>query len=293
MRIRRAASAAHLVFAVLVLSVSGLAGCGDRDASVAGPQESLSEQQQAAWRKTHGASHVTIAVVDGGVDARHPALQGVVEASWVARGLEGGPTEHGTQVAGIVAGLEVHGYSGGLAKGARVLEAKALDSDGTGLPADIAEALHWAGGQGADMVVTSFGLEVDDPRVRRAIARLAAHGVFVVAATGNGYGDLDMYPASYPKVVGATAYDKRGKRLDLANWRGADLAAPGQGVWPPALGGGYAAVSGTSVAAAVAAGLIASCDDHHPLTTDDELRPGCSAGHVSTPNQYVPKVACP
>lgn len=232
-----------------------LTGCGTEHPGTRGPAQALSKRQQQILHTLADEERATVALIDGGVDETHPSPPGVISSSWTAPGLEDRPTLHATQLAGIIAGRQTGTFSGGLAQGARLLDAKALDAQGTGLPTDIAAALTWAGREDADVVVASFGLENDEPVVRRAVSALVARGVLVIAATGNGYGAFDMYPALYRGVLGVTAYDSRGQRLELANWRGADVAAPGDDIWAPTLGDGYAPVSGTSVATAMGGGI--------------------------------------
>ena len=285
-----ARASALLVCAWMTMGIAGCGGAQNRP----GPHQALSSKQQRALKLTQGGQRATIAIVDGGVDTSHPSLRGVVHRSWVAPGLDSSPTLHATQLAGIVAGRPTKDFSGGLAPAAHLLDAKALAADGTGLPMDIARALLWAGEQGADVVLASFGLENDEPSVRHAIAALRGRGIVVVAATGNGFGAFDLYPAKYPDVLGITAYTSRGERLGMANWRNADLAAPGERIWAPTLGDGYAPVSGTSVATAVGTALVAACGDHRSIGADkDQVGPAWQDGWLSTPENRVPKIACP
>lgn len=231
-------------------------------------------------------------MIDGGIDRSHPALRDVVVGSWRAPGLPPGPSAHATQLAGIIAGRSTEAYGGGLAPGTDLLDVKALDSAGAGHPTDVAAALHWSEEAGADIVLTSLAMDVDDPEVRRAAARLVSRGRVVMAASGNAYADVPVFPASYPGVLSVSAHDRDGQRLQLAGWEHADVVAPGERVWSPTPPGAYEAVSGTSVAAAVATGFLAACGDHLPRS-DSEIRDGWTNGTVTYAGRALPRLTCP
>lgn len=280
---------------VVVLAALAVAGCGRSEA--AGRYDFLTPEDQAPVAA--GAQRpARIAVVDGGVSAGHPALRGKVVQTWRAPGLGPSVSAHATQVAGIIAGSIAGApdeeFPGGLAPGATILDAKALDERGAGRPADVASALRWAAAQDADLIVTSFGTEQDHPEIRSAVAAAIAAGATVVAATGNGVGDFTFYPAGYDGVVGITSRDRSGGRSVLANGRDADFAAPGEDVVAPTDDGTYAVVSGTSVAAAVATGLFAACWDLDDLRRRTDPGAGSSTGtSVSFPGGEIPSLTCP
>lgn len=255
-----------------------------------GPREALSNQQRSGLGAEQAA--LRVAVVDGGIDTSHPALRDVVVASWRAPDLRAEVSPHATQLAGVVAGRPTEAFSGGLAPGTSLLDAKALNGSGSGNPGDVAAALRWSRAAGADVVLTSLALEVDDPEVRRATDLLLSTGVVVVAASGNAFTDVPMYPASYPGVLSVSAHDRAGHRLQLAGWKHADVAAPGERVWAPTPPATYQAVSGTSVAAAIAVGLLVACGDHRPRS-ESEIRSHWTNGAVTYGGGALPRLTCP
>ena len=70
----------------------------------------------------HGAN-VTIAVIDSGIDVRHPELAGAIADSFDALGSKEGPHVHGTGVAGAIV---AHARLMGSAPAARILAIRAF-----------------------------------------------------------------------------------------------------------------------------------------------------------------------
>lgn len=272
---------------VLAFVVLGLAGCG---VGPPGPRDSLWAEQRSGLDPA--PLLLRVAVVDGGIDGDHPALRGLVADAWRAPGLAPEVSAHATQLAGIIAGRPTEEYSGGLAPSTTLLDVKALDAAGAGHPADVAAALRWSAAAEADIVLTSLALEVDDPEVRRSVALLVRRGVVVVAASGNAFADTPVFPASYPGVLSVTAADRKGRRLPLAGWQHADVVAPGDRVRAPTPPATYTDVSGTSVAAALAAGLLAACPDRQ-LWSGEEVPGDWTSGTFSYGGRDLPGLTCP
>ncbi|GAA1427694.1 hypothetical protein GCM10009616_05550 [Microlunatus lacustris] len=276
--------------AVLAGTSALLAGCAEPVPP--GPRDVLTSTERSTLAGRAAGPTVLVAVVDGGIDPAHPALRGRVVRSWRAPGLTAGVSPHGTQVAGVVAGQPTGAWSGGLAGGARLLDVQVLDRDGQGSAGDLARGLRFAHAAGADLVLTSLALDWDAPPVRSAVAALAGDGVPVVAAAGNGFDDLPAFPAAYPEVLGVGALDAGGRRQQLSGWTAADVVAPGEAVLAPVPGGGYSVVSGTSAAAAVAAGLLAACGGTHSQAGGLRAAPWTS-GSVEDAGRSRPRLTCP
>jgi len=216
----------------------------------------------AAWEVTMGRPDIVVAVIDTGVDASHPDLQGqLVPGTNVLDRAQPPDDEHGhgTAMAGIIAAATGNGVGiAGVCPGCRVMPVKALDATGVGTYADVIEGIVYAADHGARVVNLSVGGSVYSDALRDAVDYARNAGLVVVAAVGNDGTDAVLYPAAYPGVLGVSAVDQEDKTWPLSN-RGAEvaLAAPGVGIRTTALGGTYRAVTGTSPAAAFVSGLSA------------------------------------
>ena len=213
---------------------------------------------------------VRVAVLDTGVDRRHPALAGhvklrldMVDGDWnpedVGNGLDDDgdgfvdeSVGHGTHVAGIIRLI---------APDAEILAYRVLDSDGQGTVVGVAEAITHAVDAGADVINVSFGTDKDQKSrlLRTALQYARDNDVAIVAAAGNDGDDKKRYPASDDRIVSVAAYDQTATDLAVFATHGKwiDVAAPGVDITSAIPGGGYAAWSGSSMAAPFVAGQLA------------------------------------
>lgn len=214
-----------------------------------------------AWRETRGEG-VKVAILDTGIDTDHPDLAGAVVATHdlTGEGIED-QNGHGTHCAGIVAARANGVGFIGAAPLAQLIVVKVLDRTGSGSLAKVAAGIDWAVEAGADILSLSLAAEQDDRELHRAVHAALAAGRCVVAAAGNGGALLANaigYPARYGSVITVAAHDALGHASGFSS-RGPeiDFMAPGQEVWSTWLDGGYAQLSGTSMAAPFVAGLAA------------------------------------
>ncbi|MFI7545478.1 type VII secretion-associated serine protease mycosin [Actinoplanes sp. NPDC049599] len=232
---------------------------------------------------------IRIAVVDSGVDAGHPQLDGQVAAG--RDFLHGNATGrqdcvgHGTAVASVIAARPVAGAGlRGLAPGATIVPVRVSEQTDTeqqngepASPARFATAIDWAVDEGgADVINMSLVMTDDDDRVRAAVARATAAGVIVVAAAGN-HGRPDEanprpYPASYPDVIGVGAIGPDGVAGDFSQHGDyVDVVAPGVGVTLAARGEGHTRGDGTSYAAPFVAATAALVKQRFPALTPAQV----------------------
>ena len=220
----------------------------------------------------HGAN-VTVAVIDSGIDVRHPELAGAIADSFDALGSKEGPHVHGTGVAGAIV---AHARLMGSAPAARILAIRAFGTSAKGAESTtfvVLKGLDYAAGHGARIVNMSFA-GPKDPLIERGIAAVAARGILMVAAGGNaGPKSPPLYPAANPNVIAVSATDAQDKLFAASN-RGAYIAvaAPGVDIFLPAPDEKYQMTSGTSFSAAYVSGLAALMLERNPALKPDEVR---------------------
>ena len=182
---------------------------------------------------------------------------------------------HGTHVAGIAAGALANGRGVAGVGNVQILGAKVLGGDGSGYESDLAFGLVWCANQDAEVAVMALSVtDADHPTLQRAIAYAASRDVLLVASAGNeGCSGCVAYPASHPDVVAVAAVDGDLARASFSSQGSqVELAAPGVAMLGPLPGEKYAFGSGTSQAAAFAAGAAALVRDAHPGLSAQQAR---------------------
>jgi serine protease len=219
--------------------------------------------EEALDRNPTNGAGVIVAVIDSGVafggGARFPARTAPdLEGTRILPGLDlvdGGPPwdegtasdpdrpfqslrfGHGTFVASVIAATIDNGLAGAsVAPEVGILPVRVLDVDGFGTTSQVAEGIHFAIAQGAQVINLSLGASQGASAMAEAVAAAARAGALVVAAAGNeaedGLFDDELgrdvaFPARYPQAiaVGATGFDDQ--RAPYSNFGPSlDLVAP-------------------------------------------------------------------
>ncbi|MGX1321192.1 subtilisin family serine protease [Bradyrhizobium sp. USDA 377] len=220
----------------------------------------------------HGAN-VTVAVIDSGIDAKHPELANSISDSFDALGSAEGPHVHGTGIAGAIV---AHAKLMGSAPEARIIAIRAFGGTKGGAESSsyiILRSLNYAAEHGAQIVNMSFA-GPKDAVIERAIAATAARGLVLIAAAGNaGAKSPPLYPAANPNVIAVSATDQQDKLFSASN-RGnyIALAAPGVDIFLPAPDGKYQMTSGTSFSAAYVSGVAALLLERNYALKPEALR---------------------
>jgi subtilisin family serine protease len=217
--------------------------------------------------------NVTIAVIDSGVDVKHPELVNSIADSFDALGSKEGPHVHGTGIAGAIV---AHGKLMGSAPEARLLAIRAFGGGANGAESTsyvILKGLNYAAEHGAQIINMSFA-GPKDPLIERGIAATASRGILMVAAAGNaGVKSPPLYPAANPNVIAVSGTDAQQKLFAASN-RGVHIAiaAPGVDIFLPAPDDKYQITSGTSFSAAYVSGVAALMLERNPALKPNELR---------------------
>ena len=245
-----------------------------------------------AWEVSKGAN-VKVAVIDSGVDAKHPDLKGVVVGGSDASGAGsadgqksiGSKPEHGTLVATMLAGrghqppkstatptpgaTPAPGPDGivGVAPEAQILSVSTwLGSQNPGGKTDqeqIPAAVRWAVDNGARVINISLGSTSPEWPQSWDAAFLYAEqkDVVIVAAAGNRVGGNVQVgaPATIPGVLTVAGLDRKGAASVDASSQGISIgvAAPAENLVGGMPGDGYAEWAGTSGATPIVSGVAA------------------------------------
>ena len=140
-----------------------------------------------AWTVADGGG-VTVAVIDSGVDATHPDLQGQVLSGLDLVDSKGdGDTDlvgHGTTVSAIIAGKNDATGVVGIAPKAKILPVRVLDQENRYDDALIvAKGVRWAVDHGARVINLSLGGSGSSAALAAALDYAFAKDVVVVACT--------------------------------------------------------------------------------------------------------------
>jgi membrane-anchored mycosin MYCP len=238
------------------------------------------------WPHSTGAG-VTVAVVDSGVDADHPQLQGKVLPGadfFLVGDLPGNfdCVSHGTAVASIIAASAQQGVGfRGVAPDARILPVRITDRELTDSgnatpinPGIVAEGIRYAADSGAKVINLSLSGYGDFPAVRDAVAHARSKDALMIASVGNRdeQGAVPSFPASYDGVLGVGSVDIDGVRAQGSQIGPyVDLVAPGQDVLAASRVAGHQYWAGTSFAAPFVSGVAALVRSAHPELTAPQV----------------------
>lgn len=207
-------------------------------------------------------------VVDTGIDLDHTDLNVDATRGFNAftSGRDAGSTDdgngHGSHVAGTIAAINNDFGVIGVAPGATVIPVKVLDSRGSGSYSGVIAGVDHVGanGKSGDVANLSLGGPVSQA-LDDAILAASQGGIKFALAAGNDSADANnSSPARVngANIVTISAIDVNDKFASFSNFGNPpiDYAAPGVAVKSTWKDGGYNTISGTSMAAPHAAGVL-------------------------------------
>jgi subtilisin family serine protease len=203
-------------------------------------------------------------IIDSGIDLDHPDLNvdRTRSLSFIAGQTAEDDNGHGTHVAGIIGAKNNRIGTLGVASGASLVALKVLDDKGDGLLSKVISAVaHVArNGKAGDVVNMSLGNDVSN-LLDREVQAAAQKGLLFSIAAGNDAEKASLNsPArvNHQNVFTVTAMDSTDTWAKFSNYGNdaVDYCAPGVRIQSTHLNGGYAIMSGTSMAAPHLAGLL-------------------------------------
>lgn len=246
-------------------------------------------QAESMWKVSTGKG-ITIAVLDGGVDASAPELRRKVlkgeNFKEPGKDAREDPDGHGTAMAMLIAGNGRDGQGvKGVSPDARILPITVFGStkeSGTNSVPALAKAIRYAADSDAQIINMSLGFQEymvkgsAGSQLRQAVEYAIKRGKLLLASTGNDgeSGNYVSYPAAIDGVAGVAAVDQSLSRTKFST-SGPDvaLAAPGQDIPIRCTNGkpGYCRSWGTSQATAIASGAAALIWAKHPTWNGNQV----------------------
>ncbi|TDU42760.1 peptidase inhibitor I9 [Gelidibacter sediminis] len=211
---------------------------------------------------TTASSH-TAWVIDSGVDLDHPDLNVDVTRSRTFLGGNSTPDDqngHGTHVAGTIGALNNSIGSVGVAPGTLIVAVRVLDRRGSGSTSGVIAGVDYvaANANSNDVANMSLGGGVSTALDNAVLA--ASSSLKFALAAGNESDDANNHsPARVNgnNIYTISAMNSSDNWASFSNYGSAvDYCAPGVSVYSTWKNGGYNSISGTSMAAPHAAGVL-------------------------------------
>ncbi len=263
----------------------------DRSGTTTTPERGLSGADVnavEAWKITKGSRDVVIAVIDTGIDWRHPDLaanmwtndgeipgngidddkNGYIDDihGWNAALKNGNPMDgngHGTHCAGTIGGVHGNGGVAGVMADVKMMAVKFLTDEGSGSLADAIVAIDYATKMNVDIMSNSWGGGGFSQALFDSIKAASDKGIIFTAAAGNSTTNNDVrdnYPSNYrtENMVAVAAHAHTDQLASFSSYgkRTVHVAAPGRNVLSTTPNGQYAVFSGTSMATPHVSGVL-------------------------------------
>jgi subtilisin family serine protease len=235
---------------------------------------------ESYWNAGITGQGIKVAVVDTGINFRHPFLKDTVFGGYTPFGNKTDPDSyadvhgHGSHVAGIIHQV---------APKAGLLAVRVFSADDGGTTPDVIEkGLRWAIDNGAKVINLSLG-GPEAPNSWTDVFRYgASKGVLFAVASGNDRGFMPLFPAVFAGTIPAFGFsvgalDELENLAVFSNWTGNNLnikqiSSHGHRVLSVDYDNeGFVSMSGTSMAAPQIAGFLALARQANPNASSAEI----------------------
>jgi subtilisin family serine protease len=203
-------------------------------------------------------------IIDSGIDLDHPDLTVDVTRSRTFLGGRTTPDDengHGTHVSGIIAAKDNAIGVVGVAAGATVVSVRVLDRRGSGALSGVIAGCDYVSKNAGSNDVANMSLGGGVSTALDAAVEAMSQKVKVALAAGNESDNANNHsPARVNgnNIYTVSAMDSKDMWASFSNYGNppVDFCAPGVSIYSCYKGGGYATMSGTSMAAPHVAGLL-------------------------------------
>lgn len=236
-------------------------------------------QIETCWQRGLTGAGVRIGHLDTGVDSKHPMLCDRIATfaqfdPWGDRVPNAQPWDsgnHGTHTAGLLCGEAMpsaHGNVSGIAPQAKLCSGMVIEG---GHPlVRVLAGLDWLLDQQIRVLCLSLGVPGYNPLFEIVLARLRQQGVLTVCPIGNQGRRIACSPANYPGVLAVGAINDQDQVPGFSG-SGVAIVAPGVHLLSAQPDGNFASQTGTSMAAAIVAGVAALLFQAKPTATVEEV----------------------
>lgn len=277
--------------------------------SVAAQQLPTGIDRINAENKTNKGAGVNVAVIDTGIDLKHPDLKAnIVGGKNCSTGNSyADGNGHGTHVAGTIAALDNGTGVVGVAPQAKLWSVRVLNNSGSGSWSSVICGIDFVTSKASVIKVANMSLggggtsdnncgKSNNDALHKAICRSRDAGVTYAVAAGNENGDASKsVPAAYDDAVitvsaltdsdgqaggvgGTTSYGLDDTFASFSNYGTVvDLGAPGVNIFSTWKGSSYKGISGTSMATPHVTGAAALYLATHAGSTWQQVRDGLKA----------------
>lgn len=227
-----------------------------------------------------GKHEVVVAVIDTGMDLKHPELKNQVLTPYnVADPMKRPLADvHGTHVAGIIAAEANNGIGGyGINPNAKILPIDVFNRGWGSSDYIVAEGILYAVNQGAQVINMSLGSYYPSKILEDAVNIALDAGITIVASAGNEGSSTSRYPAAFEGVISVGALNDQTKLASFSNYGpSVDIVAPGEAVYAPFFDvdkhSTFMELSGTSMSAPIVAGVASLLLSKHPNLTPLQVK---------------------
>ncbi len=252
-----------------------------------GPFQSIHLKE--AWKIFKKNKKITVAIIDTGVDIKHPFLQENIlnlksslgSPHSIESNLKNSPYEdptdthgHGTHISGIIKSIfpEIQIIS---------LKCFSPNSKGKTKLGAIIKAFKFAIDNKVDIINYSGGGKRPHERELRILQKASQKNILVVTAAGNYSLNLDLkknnyFPASYnlKNIISVGANDNISTILPYSNYgkKTVHIYAPGHRIKGPLPNNRYAFMTGTSQSTAFVTGVAALIKSQFPYLTPLQIK---------------------